>query len=398
MILALLQAVTLVVGGPAAPTLAEALRVAPAGSRIVVPAGTYDATMLLVDRPLELVGEGWPVVDGNGRGGVFHVTSPGVTIRGFVIRNTGQSAVDDRAGIRLERADDCRIVDNRLERTFFGVYLAETARCLVSGNTIEGHATTEALSGNAIHLWNSREITITDNRLSGHRDGIYLEFARRPSIIGNTSVDNLRYGLHFMFSDSAEYRGNTFRRNGAGVAVMYTRNVAMVDNSFEQNQGQAAFGLLLKDIADSRIADNRLTDNTVGPYPEGGSRLDVVGNTIARNGWGVKLMANSNDNLFTANTFIGNSFDVTTNGRRHTSRFEGNRWDQYDGYDLDGDGVGDVPFRPVRLFAYLVARHDATLVLQRSLFVDLLDAAERVLPVLSPETLVDRRPLMPVRP
>ncbi|MCL4867075.1 MAG: hypothetical protein KJZ47_14365, partial [Gemmatimonadales bacterium] len=129
-----------------------------------------------------------------------------------------------------------------------------------------------------------------------------------------------------------------------------------------------------------------------------GSRLDVVGNTIARNGWGVKLMANSNDNLFTANTFIGNSFDVTTNGRRHTSRFEGNRWDQYDGYDLDGDGVGDVPFRPVRLFAYLVARHDATLVLQRSLFVDLLDAAERVLPVLSPETLVDRRPLMPVRP
>ncbi|MCL4867076.1 MAG: right-handed parallel beta-helix repeat-containing protein, partial [Gemmatimonadales bacterium] len=212
------------------------------------------------------VGEGWPVVDGNGRGGVFHVTSPGVTIRGFVIRNTGQSAVDDRAGIRLERADDCRIVDNRLERTFFGVYLAETARCLVSGNTIEGHATTEALSGNAIHLWNSREITITDNRLSGHRDGIYLEFARRPSIIGNTSVDNLRYGLHFMFSDSAEYRGNTFRRNGAGVAVMYTRNVAMVDNSFEQNQGQAAFGLLLKDIADSRIADNRLTDNTVGLY------------------------------------------------------------------------------------------------------------------------------------
>jgi len=397
MILALLQAATLVVGGPAAPTLAEALRVAPAGSRIVVPAGTYPATMLLVDRPLELVGEGWPVVDGEGRGGVFHVTSPGVTIRGFVIRNTGQSAVDDRAGIRLERADDCRIQDNRLEQTFFGVYLAETARCLVSGNTIEGHATTEALSGNAIHLWNSREITITGNRLHGHRDGIYLEFARVARISGNTSSGNLRYGLHFMFSDSADYRDNTFQRNGAGVAVMYSRHVVMADNRFEWNQGQAAFGLLLKDITDSRISGNRIADNTVGLYIEGGSRMEIAGNEIARNGWGLKLMANSADNAFTANTFTGNTFDVTTNGRRHSSRFEGNRWDQYDGYDLDGDGVGDVPFRPVRLFAYLVARHDATLVLQRSLFVDLLDAAERVLPVLSPETLVDRRPLMAVK-
>ncbi|MDZ4673745.1 MAG: nitrous oxide reductase family maturation protein NosD [Gemmatimonadota bacterium] len=396
MILALLQVATLVVGTAKVPTIAEALRVASPGSRIVVPAGSYHERMLAVDKTVELVGEGWPVVDGDGRAGIFLVTAPGVTIRGFVVRNTGQSAVDDRAGIRLERADDCRILDNRLELTFFGVYLAETRGCLVSGNTIEGHATTEALSGNAIHLWNSRDVTITGNRLSGHRDGIYLEFARKSRIASNTSVDNLRYGLHFMFSDSADYRGNTFQRNGAGVAVMYSKHVVMADNRFEWNQGQAAFGLLLKDITDSRITGNRIADNTVGLYIEGGGRLEVQGNTIARNGWGLKLMANSADNTLTANQFAGNSFDVTTNGRRHSSIFEGNHWDQYQGYDLDRDGVGDIPFRPVRLFAYLVARHDATLVLQRSLFVDLLDAAERVLPVLSPETLVDRRPLMAV--
>lgn len=396
MILALLQAATLVVGTPQAPTIAAALRVATPGSRIVVPAGHYREQMLAVDKPVELVGQGWPVVDGEGRAGIFHVTAPGVTIRGFVLRHTGQSAVDDRAGIRLERADGCRIDGNLLERTFFGIYLAETRGCVVSGNTVEGHATTEALSGNAIHLWNSREITITGNRLSGHRDGIYLEFARGARIESNTSVDNLRYGLHFMFSDSAEYRGNTFQRNGAGVAVMYSRQVEMADNRFEWNQGQAAFGLLLKDITDSRITGNRIADNTVGLYIEGGSRVEVRGNTITRNGWGLKLMANSADNTFSANQFAGNSFDVTTNGRRHSSILEGNFWDQYQGYDLDRDGVGDIPFRPVRLFAYLVARHDATLVLQRSLFVDLLDAAERVLPVLSPETLVDRRPLMTV--
>jgi len=398
--LALLLQVAILVVTPNGPvsSIAEALRTAPEGSRIVVRAGVYAESALRVDRPLELVGEGGPVVDAGGRASAFLVSAPGVVIRGFTIRNTGRSAVDDRAGIRLEQADDCVIADNRLEDTFFGVYLARTAGCLVERNVIAGTAVSEALSGNAIHLWNSREITIRGNRLSGHRDGIYLEFARSAQIEGNISEDHLRYGLHFMFSDSSDYHGNTFRRNGAGVAVMYSRAIQMIANRFMENRGQAAFGLLAKEIRDSRIEENLIADNTVGLFLEGSDRVTIADNRLERNGWAVRLMANSTENVFTGNRFVGNSFDVSTNGRQHSSTFDGNYWDQYRGYDLDGDGRGDVPHRPVRLFAYLVARQDALLVLQRSLFVDLLDAAERVLPVLSPETLVDRRPRMGARP
>jgi len=394
MVLALIQVATLVVGAPGPATIAEALRLAPPGSRIVVPAGMYHESGLRVDRTVELVGTGSPVVDGGGRAGIFLVSAPGVTIRGFVIRNTGRSATDDRAGIRVEGADQCLLADNELHDTFFGIVLARSQGCVVRGNRIAGTATSEALSGNAIHLWNSREVQITGNQVSGHRDGIYLEFARQARIAGNTSTGNLRYGLHYMFSDSSEYRENTFRRNGAGVAVMYSRQVAMVGNRFLDHRGQAAFGLLAKDIRDSRLADNLIEGNTVGLNLEGVDRLEVTGNRLTGNGWAVRLMANSTDNRFTGNHFEGNSFDVATNGRQHSSRFEGNTWDQYQGYDLDGDGVGDVAFHPVRLFAYLVARQDAALVLQRSLFVDLLDAAERVLPVLAPAMLADLRPRM----
>lgn len=395
MLALLLQLVTITVTpGGAIPTIAEALRLAPEGARIVVQAGTYREVGLVVARAVELVGEGRPVVDGGGRGHIFTVTSPGVTIQGFAIRNTGQSSVEDRAGIRLDEADGCLVRDNHLDDTFFGIYVARTTGCLIENNRVTGTRLSEALSGNAVHLWNSRDITITNNTLRGHRDGIYLEFAKVSTITGNDSSDNIRYGLHYMFSDSSSYRNNTFRRNGAGVAVMYTRHVVMAGNRFEASIGQAAFGLLLKDISDSRIEANRIAANTVGLYLEGVNRVEIIGNTIERNGWAVKLMANSTDNLLAGNSFVGNSFDVTTNGRQHSSRFEGNYWDQYRGYDLAGDGIGDVPFRPVRLFAFLIARHEATLVLQRSLLVDLLDAAERVLPVLSPETLVDHRPLM----
>ena len=117
-------------------------------------------------------------------------------------------------------------------------------------------------------------------------------------------------------------------------------------------------------------------------------------NEFVDNGWAVKLMASTQDARFSANEFIGNTFDVATNSRGNGGTFAGNYWDDYDGYDLDRDGVGDVPHRPVRLFSLLVAQNEPSLILLRSLFVGLLDTAERVLPALTPETLADASPAM----
>jgi len=157
----------------------------------------------------------------------------------------------------------------------------------------------------------------------------------------------------------------------------------------------------LKDIYDSRIAGNEFTQNTIGLYSENSTRVEVTGNTFRDNGWGAKVLANSQENLFARNNFIGNSFDVTTNSQQNPNTFRGNFWSAYTGYDLDRDGVGDVPYRPVRLFAYLIEKNEPSILLMRSLFVDLLDAAERVVPTITPETLVDAQPSMhrlPLRP
>jgi nitrous oxidase accessory protein len=197
-----------------------------------------------------------------------------------------------------------------------------------------------------------------------------------------------------MFSDRCTYRGNAFRRNGAGVAVMYTERVEMVDNEFIDNWGSAAFGLLLKDITDSRIVGNVFERNTTALYAEGLNRTEVTGNDFSRNGRAVKILANSLDNVFSGNNFTGNTFDVVTNSRRTYSTFTGNHWDAYRGYDLDHDGYGDVPFHPVRLFSLLVESNPPSLILLRSLFVRLLDMAERVLPALTPDELRDDRPSM----
>ncbi|HVX41022.1 MAG TPA: nitrous oxide reductase family maturation protein NosD [Gemmatimonadaceae bacterium] len=382
--------------GPAAPyhTIAAAVAAARAGDRVVVHAGTYREPTIEIAKPLTLVGEGDPVLDGQNTHAIIRVTADDVTVRGLVLENVGTSFVEDRAAIRFDRVSRCVVDHNRIENDFFGIYLANVTDCEVTNNVIHATGKREMESGNGIHLWTSRRITIASNVISGQRDGIYFEFVHDSDIHDNLSTGNLRYGLHFMFSDDCRYRDNTFRKNGAGVAVMFTHRVQMLGNHFEDNWGSAAYGLLLKEISDARLRDNVFSHNTTGLLADGANRIDAEHNVFEGNGWAVKLETSTVDGRFSKNDFLGNSFDIAVNSKAPTTVFAGNYWDAYRGYDLNHDGVGDVPFRPVRLFSVLVEHHEPALILMRSAFVELLDGAERVLPSLTPETLVDSAPAM----
>ncbi len=389
------QAREIVVGpGEEVTTITAALGLAEDGDRILVRSGTYREGEVVVDRSVTIVGEGRPVIDGEGEGGVMRVTADGVEIRGLLIRGSQSSHVRDHAALRVDGASNCLIEDNVFEDNFFGIYLARGEGCRIRGNELRATAARQSEAANGIHAWNANRIIIERNLIRGHRDGIYLEHVTGARVRDNVSEQNLRYGLHFMFSDDTHYERNTFRNNAAGVAVMFTQNVVIRDNLFIDNWGTAAYGLLIKDIRDSRIEGNIFRRNTVALHSDGADRVAIEGNLFVRNGWAVKIMASSQENVFTGNDFVDNSFDVTTNSRRNYNTFVGNFWSRYKGYDLTGDGIGDVPHRPVRLFALLVERHPSALILLRSLFVDILDVAERVIPVLTPETLVDDEPRM----
>ena len=375
-------------------TIAATIARAHDGDVIRVEPGTYAEPMIVVDKQVTLVGNGWPVLDGEGTHQIMSITADDVTVRGFVFRNVGTSFVEDRAALKVTKARGCTIADNRIDHAFFGIYLAAVNDCWITNNLISGSGTTEAAAGNGIHLWTSSRIHIEGNRISGQRDGIYFEFVRESEVRGNTSEHNLRYGLHFMYSDDCRYVDNIFRSNSAGVAVMMTKRVTMAGNRFESNWGSASYGLLLKEVYDVRLEHNHFVRNTVGLLADGANRIHAEHNEFRRNGWALKLLASTDEGHFRANNFIGNTFDVSTNNRESTNEVTGNYWDAYRGYDLDHDGVGDVPFHPVRLFSLLVQTNEPSLVLLRSVFVSLLDAAERAIPTLTPQALVDRSPMI----
>jgi len=375
--------------------LPEAVTAAASRDTLYVESGTLETGTITIDRPLVLIGRGLPLLDGRGSGGLFLITADSVTIDGFGFRNTGYTFMDDRAAVRFEGSSDCAVRNSVFEETFFGVYLAGTHGCEVSDNRFETTPDRESKGGNAIHSWYSSHLKVSGNTVQGHRDGIYLEFTDHAVVRDNVSRGNVRYGLHFMFSNDCTYEGNTFERNGAGVAVMYGDHVIMRRNRFLASWGASSYGLLLKEIKNGEVAGNRFEGNSIGLFVESSDRIAFEGNDFTENGWAVKVMADATGNRFASNTFMRNTFDVATNSQKTTgSTFDGNYWDRYRGYDLDRDGVGDVPFHPVRLYSVVVERHEPALVLLRSFFVDVLDAVEAVLPLLTPEVLVDRRPAM----
>jgi nitrous oxidase accessory protein len=266
--------------------------------------------------------------------------------------------------------------------------------CIVENNRLIATAQTEQSSGNGIHLWECNNILIKNNYVKGHRDGIYFEFVTKSKIEHNYSEENIRYGLHFMFSHNDEYSDNIFRKNGAGVSVMYTKGVTMLRNQFMENWGSSCYGILLKDITDSRIEHNIFKKNTAGIYMEGSNRINIQNNQFLDNGWALKIQASCSDNVLKNNNFIGNSFDIATNGSLVMNTFNENYWDKYEGYDLNKDKIGDVPYHPVSMFSMIVEKIPFALMLYRSFVVTLLDKAEKIIPSMTPIDLKDDKPLM----
>lgn len=365
-----------------------------AGDTLIFLPGHYPASGVTIRKPLSLFGEDLPTIDGQGKGNIFLVASSHVVIRGLRLINTGKSYMDDSAAIKFFDSKDCTVEDNVLEETFFGLHFSNSSNLIIRNNKVKASATREFEVGNGIHLWKCKDNLIEKNEVSGHRDGIYLEFVTNSLAKENFIQGNMRYGLHFMFSHDNTYLRNTFRRNGAGVAVMYTKNVTMKENRFEENWGSSAYGILLKDISDGKVIGNVFRKNTIGIYMEGSSRIDFKENTFAENGWALKLMASCDQNLFQANNFAGNTFDMSTNGNLVLNQLKENYWDKYEGYDLNRDKVGDVPYRPINLYSVIVEKIPASVMLWRSFMVTLLDRMERILPTMTPDEMIDHSPKM----
>lgn len=375
-------------------SIKAALMNAKKGDTILVKKALYKDGNIVIDKAVTVIGIDFPVLDGEGKYEVVSIKSSNVVFKGFIVQHSGFATLDDPGAIKIYNNNYVTIQDNQLFDNFFGIYVQYGKHCIIKNNKIVAYGKEEQKIGNGVHCWKSDSLQIIGNNISGHRDGIYFEFVTNSVIWRNVSHHNIRYGLHFMFSNNDSYITNVFKNNGAGVAVMFTRRVTMLNNTFAQNWGDAAYGLLLKEISDSYIEGNHFVKNTTAIFMEGTNRIMVKRNMFRSNGWGMKIQASCMDNTIEQNNFMANTFDVGTNGSLVLNTFNKNYWDKYEGYDLNKDNIGDVPYHPLSLFSVVVEKNPPAMLLYKSFMTSLLDKSEKIIPSLTPEFFVDKLPLM----
>ncbi|MFN8061759.1 MAG: nitrous oxide reductase family maturation protein NosD [Vicinamibacterales bacterium] len=364
----------------------------PTGGTVDVPPGTYVGE-IVVDRALHVRGQGRPTLVGVGDDSVVRITADGVVFEGFVIDGRGTGSLDhDASGIHVW-AKHVTVRDCEIRATLFGIYLREAdeatvERCRIVG--IRDKAPGE--KGSGVHVWNTQGFHLADNVVADVRDGFYIQSSSHGEIRRNEARD-LRYGLHYMFSDDNVFEDNLFENGAAGTAVMNSKHIVFKRNRFLHNRGFASVGLLLKTCDDVLAEDNLIADNARGIFLEGSYHNTLRGNVIAQSDAGVVLYASADDNTFEANAFIGNLTPLLLVGKRTDARFDGNYWSDNDEPDLDGDGITDRPYRLMNVFDHLRGNLAAADLMASSVAALALAAAERAFPVLEPVHVEDATPL-----
>ncbi|MFC5526953.1 nitrous oxide reductase family maturation protein NosD [Rhodanobacter ginsengisoli] len=390
-------------------SLEKAVAAAATGAVVNVPAGVHHVHLHL-DKSISLVGSPGAVLDGDGSGDVIRVSASHVRIDHLTIRHSGSDLTAMNAGIYVDRAlDDVTVSNNRIENVLFGVYLDGANHVVVNGNTIVGMPELRVPDrGDGIHLWNDTGCTISGNDVSKTRDGIYV-YISPDNTIEDNRIHDVRYGVHYMYSKRNLLRGNISHGNTAGFALMASDHLHIIGN---QAYDDMSYGLLLNYVNYSEIRGNEVrniqgqfdTDGQVIAGAEGKAIFVYLsqGNTIADNllehsRIGIHVTAGSDQNTIYGNAFVDNKTQVMyvqNNAEEWSWDRRGNYWSNYLGWDLNGDRIGDVPYRPNDGVDVLLWKYPSARVLMSSPSILLMRYVQHAFPVFTPPSVQDSHPLM----
>jgi nitrous oxidase accessory protein len=382
--------------------LAAAIAAAPAGAVIRVRGGYYPGP-LVIDRPVTLLGEDWPIIDGGGRSTVVHVAAPEVHLEGFVVRGSGTSHDREDSGI-LVTAAQARIIGNRVLDSLFGIQLLDAPDGLVQENLVVGKPLPEPQRGDGIKLWYSPRARVVGNHVQDSRD-VLVWYSDGTLVEGNL-VERGRYGIHFMYSNDSTIERNVLRDNSVGLYLMYGARMTVRGNVFLHNRGPSGHGLALKETDGALVEGNLMLRNRVGLYIDNSPISENVvnrisGNWIAYNDIGLLVSPATRRNVIAGNTMLENIEQAVPQGGgtlQHLSWEEngrGNFWSDYAGYDADRDGIGDLPYESRALSSTLTDRAPLLAFFRFSIAAMALDLAARAVPLFQPPPrLVDPSPLV----
>jgi nitrous oxidase accessory protein len=410
---------------------------------VTVEGGAY-LERIRIDKPIELRGIDYPVIDAGGEGDVVTITGPGVSISGFEIRGSGRAVSQEPAAIKVQDAHEPSIRSNRIRDSLYGIHVTGTHHATIAFNDIDqGAHIPQQRRGHGIYLWRVEGTSIHANTITNSADGIHLEFSNDNGM-GQNTVTHSRYAIHFMSSDNNRVLENTFSDNLTGAVLMFSQDLLLKDNQFSNNRdGATGAGMLIKDVDNIFVEGNTLQRNKYGITVEGtpnsaDASATFIRNLLALNDTGIGLYPNA-PITFVENALIENTVQVEAisgalaSGPAHgasptnpsasgadteehghggagasgslgvsrptapvwTIGGRGNYWSDYNGYDAGGDGVGDTPYAPQPPFASALTNQPTLRLFQFTIAQQAIDVAATMFPVYEYNAVIqDSGPLM----
>ena len=386
--------------------LQATIRAAEPGATIRVPSGVHRGPFVL-DNRVAIEGDPGAILEGVGDGDVVKITAAHAAVRRLTVRGTGVSLDKENTGI-LVMADDVTVENVTLQDVLFGIYARQANRIALRNNTIAGKDFDVTRRGDSIRLWYCNDGLIEGNRVSHTRD-VVVWFSQRTRVLRNEVRDS-RYGLHLMYADATVMEDNRLEGNSVGAFLMYSNHSVFRRNQVVSCRGPSGYGLGLKDNDALVAEENELVGNRIGIYVDNSpnsidSRCAIRLNLLAYNDIGIGFLPAVKRNDVSSNSFVDNLEQVAVigpgnfHGNAFTVDGRGNYWSDYRGYDLDGDDIGDLPYRAESFFESLMDRHPELRLFQFSPLQQAVDLAVRAFPVVQPRPkLTDTAPLMQALP
>ena len=416
---------------PAGQNLQAVIDQAASGDTIRLLKGKH-AGAIILDKKILLEGEAGAIIDGMGKGNTITVNAPEAIIRGLEVTGSGDNLFDLNAGIFIAKtATGARAENNRLVDNLYGIYLHGAKDSVAEGNEIIGkRGVRMTQTGSGISIWNAPGAKVLNNTIRYGRDGIYTNASRKNIFRGNL-IENVRFAVHYMYTNDSEVSDNISRNNSVGFAIMYTSRLKITGNL---SDGDRDHGLLLNYANSSVITGNQVigrmqpadrwldagiqtaehglpAPDAAAPADTGSMRLGpekcvfiynanknkFTGNSFENCSIGIHFTAGSEGNVMSGNAFINNRNQVKYVGTRNldwSAKGRGNFWSDNPAFDLNGDGIADSPYRPNDLIDKVLWTAPQAKILINSPAIQTIRWAQTQFPALMPGGVIDSYPLM----
>jgi len=381
--------------------LQETIDRAPAGATLKLPKGIYRGN-IVINKPLSLIGtEDNVIIQGEKHGTVVTVNSAQVTLRNLHIRGSGDRMENIDAAIALDHVTQCTIDHCNISDSLYGIDMNMVKDSVVSDNYITSRQYTLPLRGDALKLWYASHNIIRNNTIAYTRD-VTLSYSGHNLITHNTFLHS-RYGLHLAMSHANRIEHNTFQYNSVGILMMGIKDTNITYNKILSSNGAAGIGVVADKVSNFHFEYNSVKYNTKALYidtksVERGRQRFITHNTISYNGEAFHFHTDIKNNVITHNRIQGNLEDVIQDikgSRKKTNIIAYNYWDRYEGFDRDGNHIGDTP-HTVFLYADQLWKYDNKIkFFYATPIMSVINFLSRIAPFISPVLLLeDSKPLM----